>query len=352
VTWGDVPRPGRRVPGSLPPMRPDQAAQAPRTRAGSGPAPSSAVVVARLVIVNGGIPPGSGFYLYDANRDLLVAISGTGGTGPLGGAVKAGIYQVRADGARAVQIFNGLVEFWNLADPPIVTPNIQAGGGGSTGSELLLASGQSQAGATQATLTIADSLNEPLGVPMVFFNGAFSPNLINLTQAVGAGGLLVVQNQSGTPTAPTTQLIAAVAADRVLGIEVAGDANFRWRIDANGLMVWGPGSAGVDTSLGRSAANTLQLLTADLDIGTIGRGVKIAEGSNARMGVSAAMVAGTITIANTSVTASTRVFLSHAVTGGALGHLSRTVIAGTSFTINSSSNTDTSTVNWLLIEPG
>jgi hypothetical protein len=79
--------------------------------------------------------------------------------------------------------------------------------------------------------------------------------------------------------------------------------------------------------------------------------VNIEDGANKRMG-QAVLVAGTVTVNNTSVTASTRIFLSRQIAGGTLGHLSvGTVTASTSFVINSSSGTDTSTINWLLIEP-
>jgi hypothetical protein len=79
--------------------------------------------------------------------------------------------------------------------------------------------------------------------------------------------------------------------------------------------------------------------------------INLYDGANKRMG-QAVLVGGTVVVSNTSVTANTRIFLSHANTGGTLGHLyisART--AATSFTITSSSNLDTSTVNWLLIEP-
>lgn len=75
------------------------------------------------------------------------------------------------------------------------------------------------------------------------------------------------------------------------------------------------------------------------------------DGTNKRMG-QAVLVGGTVSVANTSVTANTRIFLSHANTSGTLGHLYISArVAGTSFDITSSSGTDTSTVNWLLIEP-
>ncbi|MFC7892675.1 glycosyl hydrolase family 28-related protein [Streptomyces sp. NPDC057381] len=87
-----------------------------------------------------------------------------------------------------------------------------------------------------------------------------------------------------------------------------------------------------------------------LNLGGAGGGIAIAEGANARMGVST-LAAGTVTVANTSVTANTRVAVFRQAAGGTVGHLSVTKVAGTSFTINSSSATDTSVVAWLLFEP-
>lgn len=67
---------------------------------------------------------------------------------------------------------------------------------------------------------------------------------------------------------------------------------------------------------------------------------------------SATLTAGTSgVIANTSVTANTKVFLTRsALGGGAVGDLSYVTAAGVGLTINSSSATDASTVEWLLIE--
>jgi hypothetical protein len=81
-------------------------------------------------------------------------------------------------------------------------------------------------------------------------------------------------------------------------------------------------------------------------------GLRIVEGTNARMGV-ATLTAGAATVANTTVTANTRIFLTSQVDGGTPGFLRvSTRTAGTSFTITSSSGTDTSQVAWLLVEPG
>lgn len=92
-----------------------------------------------------------------------------------------------------------------------------------------------------------------------------------------------------------------------------------------------------------SSANSL------VAIGSAG-GLQIKTGSNQRMGT-ATLVAGTVTVNNTSITANTLIFLSRTTTGGTVGHLSTTLVASTSFTINSSSATDTSVVAWLLVEP-
>lgn len=82
-----------------------------------------------------------------------------------------------------------------------------------------------------------------------------------------------------------------------------------------------------------------------------GRGLRVKEGSNAKQGT-ATLVAGAATVSNTSVTANSRIFLTSQADGGTPGWLrvsART--ASTSFTITSSSGTDTSTVAYQIFEP-
>ena len=86
-------------------------------------------------------------------------------------------------------------------------------------------------------------------------------------------------------------------------------------------------------------------------IGKLGTVQYIKEGANGAMGVST-LVAGTVTVSNTKVTANSRIFLSTNTSGGTVGHpyiSART--AGTSFTITSTSGTDTSTIAWEIKEP-
>lgn len=84
---------------------------------------------------------------------------------------------------------------------------------------------------------------------------------------------------------------------------------------------------------------------------TAGDKLSIATGSNASIGT-ATLAAGTVTVNTTAVTASSIIIVSCNTPGGTQGFLSApvaSIVAGTSFTINSSSNTDTSTVNWWII---
>ena len=101
-----------------------------------------------------------------------------------------------------------------------------------------------------------------------------------------------------------------------------------------------------------SASGNLAAALGSLDIQSAGNGLKVREGSNAKQGT-ATLVAGTVTVANTSVTASSRIFLTTQTPGGTAGFLVvSAIVAGTSFTILSSNAADTSTVAYEIFEPG
>jgi hypothetical protein len=78
--------------------------------------------------------------------------------------------------------------------------------------------------------------------------------------------------------------------------------------------------------------------------------IKINAGANEQMGT-AVLVGGTVTVNNTKITANTRIQLTVETPGGTQGHLSYSKVAATSFTITSTSGTETSTVFWILFEP-
>jgi hypothetical protein len=72
-------------------------------------------------------------------------------------------------------------------------------------------------------------------------------------------------------------------------------------------------------------------------------------GSNKKLG-QATLIGGTMTVSNTSVTANSRIFLSVSTAGGVQGFLSYSKSVGASFTIQSTSAADTSTVDWFIVE--
>lgn len=94
------------------------------------------------------------------------------------------------------------------------------------------------------------------------------------------------------------------------------------------------------------------VLPGGVDVNLAGVGLRVAEGANAKQGT-AVLVAGTVTVPNTSVTANSRIFLTTQVPGGTAGFLVVSArVVGTSFTILSSSAADTSTVAYEIYEPG
>lgn len=112
---------------------------------------------------------------------------------------------------------------------------------------------------------------------------------------------------------------------------------------------------GADTNIGithnakGSAPHTFN--NGNLVVNTLGAGIRIKEGANATMGT-AVLVAGTLVVANSAVTANSRIMLCCNVQGGTPGFLrisART--PGVSFTILSSNGADTSTVAYQIFEP-
>jgi hypothetical protein len=102
-----------------------------------------------------------------------------------------------------------------------------------------------------------------------------------------------------------------------------------------------------------SAVLDLIDVSGNIKLNAAGSGLYVKEGANCTQGV-ATLVAGTVTVNTTKVTANSRIFLTPQSLGTilrptGLGVTAR--VAGTSFTITSMDITDTSTVGWLIMEP-
>lgn len=154
--------------------------------------------------------------------------------------------------------------------------------------------------------------------------------LIQLGGANHASRAGNVDIYTGSANAASSLTLHGMNATSLINFTTGGDLT-RWSMLANGDL-----ESNV-TNGGNVVFNTL------------GKGFTFRNGANTRAG-GVFLVAGTATVANTSVGANTQIIVSRSVTGGTVGHLSTTKVNGVSFTINSTSATDTSAVNYILFE--
>lgn len=163
------------------------------------------------------------------------------------------------------------------------------------------------------------------------------------TQSNGFHGApAVVAAAPFTYTTSTRTLTIAVATNSVPGVLSAADhttyAGYAATIALKAPLASPTFTGDVNSSTGNILASTL------------GKGLQIKTGTNSKTGI-AVLVGGTKTVANTSITANSLIYLTSQVDGGTPGYLrvsAKTV--GTSFVITSLSALDTSTVAWHIIE--
>lgn len=145
------------------------------------------------------------------------------------------------------------------------------------------------------------------------------------------------------------------------------DAFDRFRLRGDGRLDWGPGTATRDTNLYRSGVGALTTDTffamgsgqsggtfnvfGALGVGTAGQTLSVKSGTNAKAGTTAAMTAGSVTVSTTAVTANSVIVASLKTAGGTVGApFVGTITPGTSFVLKSTSGTDTSVYNWIILE--
>lgn len=120
--------------------------------------------------------------------------------------------------------------------------------------------------------------------------------------------------------------------------------------NALGWLQFGSGAGAVDSTFYRNSANVLR--TGGMIIMDTGARIGILGTTTSRIIHGTAILSsGTVTVANTSVTAVTRIIATVKTPGGTQGFLSTSRSAGVSFTITSTSGTESSTVEYILIEP-
>jgi hypothetical protein len=98
-----------------------------------------------------------------------------------------------------------------------------------------------------------------------------------------------------------------------------------------------------------TASGQIATSNGNVVLGTAGNKITIATGSNASIGT-ATLVGGTVTVATTAALTASKIFVTVVTPGGTQGFLSvPTIVNATSFDITSTSGTETSTVNWWIV---
>lgn len=111
------------------------------------------------------------------------------------------------------------------------------------------------------------------------------------------------------------------------------------------------GGTGIQSINGDTTAAQLIVGAGTVTVATVGGTTTVTgTGSSIKASGKATLVAGTVTVSNASVASGSIIQLTCGSVGGVPGLLSvGTVIASTSFVINSSSDTDTSIINWSFV---
>lgn len=265
------------------------------------------------------------------------------------------------------RISNSLQKASNLSElSSVATARVNLGLGNSSTRDVGTSSGTVASGDALPTHTVAA---DPHG-DRAWATGQFVPvggGVMSGGLTIGAGGLLLQSGglsiESGNlnlvgslvitgNTSQTGSITSFGFSTATVGFAatVGGDAQDRYRVMSGGFTEWGDGTSARDVNLYRSAANVLAT-DDDLAFTTLGKSIKVKEGANAKMGV-ATLVTGAATVNTSAVTATSRIFLTVQTAGGTQGFLRISARnAGVSFTITSTSASETSTVAWLIVEP-
>ncbi len=253
-------------------------------------------------------------------------------------------------GAAAGGTFTGgtLTSALNEASPPTVASAGTTDIAGAAGNTVFIS----------GTTTITAFGTAPAGsLRHVVFQGA-------LTLTHNATSLILPWTANITTTANDWALMRSLGGGNWICIDYGNESTNQRVVKYGGQsapVVRGPGTSGTgltinaSTQAGIAVAGAQRILcdstTGIVGIATLGNGLGVKEGANGRQGL-AVLVGGTVTVACTGVTANSRILLTSNVDGGTPGWLRVSArVNATSFTITSSSGTDTSSVAYQIFEP-
>lgn len=174
-------------------------------------------------------------------------------------------------------------------------------------------------------------------------DGTVGPLFVGLNNLIGIGTV--------TPKYP----LHIVGTVRIVGTAILDTLNIFNMANIRNIDCQGQATIGVLGVTNRAAIANLNAFGPSYFSGTVQTDMvyKVKEGGTAAYMGTAVLSGGAATVSTKAVAADSRIFLTSQVDGGAVGFLRvSTRTAGTSFTITSSSGTDTSTVAWIIFQPG
>jgi hypothetical protein len=164
---------------------------------------------------------------------------------------------------------------------------------------------------------------------------------------ISVSGSMVVAGSAGTGTGKGSSVVLATAPAAASTGSAVNAHVHRLRVEQDGNV--GIGVQNAQAKL--EVAGKVKVYDGDLEISTLGKGLKIAEGADATVGV-VTLAAGTATVNTAAVKSNSRIMLTNQNPGGTVGFLhvsART--ADTSFVITSSNAADTSDIAWMIVNP-
>lgn len=225
----------------------------------------------------------------------------------------------------------------------------QASLGGSAGSESLRITQAPSSAVNRVQVVGAITAGEPLtGVEGSDTNinyGIYSKGTGSVRFLTGGGALEQFRVTHTASAVNFIGLTGAIATASPTFTATGSDTNIGVNYNAKGTGIH-TFNTGITITLG-----SMTVTNGNLTLNTAGNGLRVKEGTNGMQGV-ATLVAGTVTVNTTNVTANSRIFLCCQTPGGTPGFLRISArVAATSFTILSSSGTDTSVVAYQIFEP-
>jgi hypothetical protein len=289
------------------------------------------------------------------------------------------------DGRNAT--FTGQGSYLTIATPKITTNGNMASNTAQVfhTTTYMEISGVNSSGSTvtvpAGTLTNASGLTVTAGsmVRIISGTGAFAGQLTVYVGTVGTNSFTLVvypgpNNTSGAPVlyTPSTTLsnatiqidLAGGSVDKVIAYRAKGPVPYQiggsllnintavgLQIDDQRAYMPSSWSVSIDKPVGTLGDSYGIFQVGSSDINKFNGTFELSSSTNPSIGT-ATLVAGTVTVSTTAAKTGSRIFISRNTPGGTPGHLSApvaSIVNGTSFVINSSSATDTSTVNWWVI---